>query len=180
MAGGRPTKLTAEVTQLVCEGIAIGLDYNEACMDAGIGYSTYNLWEKSGDTARQKQQQGEPLTAADRRYLEFLEAIELAKVRGTRRRLERLDRHGEKDFRADVWWLENVAGKKARNVTEHVGKDNGPIQQEVKADVTTQLAVDPAGLAAIVEAARSIVGRTSNSRAGDASNGGVGAADDSQ
>ena len=62
--GGRPSKLTAEATRLVCDAILKGAGREDAAGAAGIAPSTLYLWLSEGA----KREPGE--------FLEFLEAVE--------------------------------------------------------------------------------------------------------
>jgi hypothetical protein len=44
MAAGRPTKLTDEVCDMICQCVSKGLPIKLSCHYAGIDYSTYNKW----------------------------------------------------------------------------------------------------------------------------------------
>ena len=51
-AGGRPTKLTPEVQQVICDSIRQGLPYKAASQLAGIHDTTRIEWRKRGERAK--------------------------------------------------------------------------------------------------------------------------------
>ena len=69
---GRPSKLTPELQERICEYIAKGHTYNRACKLCNISVSVFCEWRSKGEQARSK---GETDV-----YTEFMEAVELADV----------------------------------------------------------------------------------------------------
>lgn len=67
---GRPSKLTPETTEALCEKLRLGHTYAVACAHAGIWYTTFRSWIKKGETA----QQGE--------YYNFYNTIRKAEMEG--------------------------------------------------------------------------------------------------
>ena len=49
---GRPSKLTPEVQERICQAIRAGNYYEAACAYAGIHYSTFRKWMQKGETAK--------------------------------------------------------------------------------------------------------------------------------
>ena len=50
---GRPSKLTEETTQKLCEKLQLGRSYAVACAHAGIVYETFRAWQRKGEQAKQ-------------------------------------------------------------------------------------------------------------------------------
>lgn len=48
---GRPTKLTADVQERICQKIREGNYYEAACAFAGVDYATFRRWMEKGETA---------------------------------------------------------------------------------------------------------------------------------
>ena len=121
--GGRPkgsgVKLTPEV-QARCEsGSRVGAPILDVCDYAGIAPETFYDWLHKGERG-----EGEL-------YESFSESIK--KARATRRikALARIEKHGEKWWQADAWFLERSDpanwGRRDRVVNEHSGPGGGPI-----------------------------------------------------
>ena len=52
MPAGRPSKLTPEITEALCEALRTGLTYEDACLSTGIGVETFRRWRVLGESAR--------------------------------------------------------------------------------------------------------------------------------
>ncbi|MFB3133793.1 MAG: hypothetical protein ACE10K_14845 [Rhodothermales bacterium] len=50
---GRPSKLTSETTEALCEKLRDGRTYAVACAHAGIVYETFRNWLRKGEQAKQ-------------------------------------------------------------------------------------------------------------------------------
>ena len=50
---GRPSKLTPETTEALCEKLREGRTYAVACAYAGIVYETFRNWLRKGEQAKQ-------------------------------------------------------------------------------------------------------------------------------
>ena len=66
----RPSKLTNDTQKLICEAIEDGATYKDAAAIAGVDYSTFNLWMKTGRNAERKN-----------KYSKFLEAVEYSNAK---------------------------------------------------------------------------------------------------
>jgi hypothetical protein len=86
----RPTRLTPEVQEAVCEAIRHGATYQAAAEAAGIAYSTFNEWHKD---IRPK-------------YVKFSEAIRRANADAQLDLLAKIGNQADKDWRAAAWILE--------------------------------------------------------------------------
>jgi hypothetical protein len=64
---GRKSKLTEEMTQVICENIELGLSYNLTCQAAGITFETFNDWMKAGAAAERGSLAGD-MWLLERRY----------------------------------------------------------------------------------------------------------------
>lgn len=71
MAGGRPTKLTPEIQKKLCDSLSEGLTITASCGRAGIGLSTYYLWQDHAKKAKRKN-----------RFTEFMDAVDGAMLLG--------------------------------------------------------------------------------------------------
>jgi transposase len=85
---GRPTKLTPEVQERLCEAIAAGNYYEPACAYAGVAYSTFMHWKTQGETAKSGP------------YRQFLEAVKEAEAKAEMRMVEQWRSQMPEDWRA--------------------------------------------------------------------------------
>ena len=49
---GRPSKLTPEVQERICNAIRAGNYYEASCAYAGVDYTTFRLWMQKGEKAK--------------------------------------------------------------------------------------------------------------------------------
>lgn len=77
---GRESKLTKRVQENICDALSLAHTYESAAGYAGIGISTLSSWRSQGRAAREKSENGEPLTAEETRKLNFLAAVEQAEA----------------------------------------------------------------------------------------------------
>jgi phage/plasmid-associated DNA primase len=103
----RPTKLSKDIQDAICEALESGATYAAAAEAAGIAYSTFNEWMKDE----------RPL------YVKFSEAVRRSNARFMTESLKRIKDAGRRDWRALAWSLE-------RRMPEHFG-------QQSKVDVTS-------------------------------------------
>ena len=105
---GRKTLLTpelqAEIEQILKEG-----HYQCIAIDCvGIDSGTYYNWLNWGEAAGIKQETGENLTEAEKKYLEFFSTVKKAIAFGIRRDINRIDLAGNDDWRALAWKRERT------------------------------------------------------------------------
>ena len=92
---GRPSKLTPETVQKICENIRLGLRYNDAALAAGVSYSAFNLWRNKG----KDQKSG--------KYVEFINALKRAEAEGERALVARIQKAAQGGtWQAAAWILE--------------------------------------------------------------------------
>lgn len=95
---GRPTKLTPEVQERICQGVALGMRYDRAAVAAGVSERVFYDWKARGEA----EDSGI--------YCEFLQALNEAETRGERRLLAKIESHGVNDnpgkWQALAWILE--------------------------------------------------------------------------
>jgi hypothetical protein len=163
----RPTKLnqvvrtradgsTVTAGDQVVERIQLGLDLQSAADSAGISRQTLHNWRLTGARHRAAAANGKRLTPAQRRYVEFLDALERAEAEAEANRLaiisrvaqggatvtkttEKRDANGQllertevtetlrPEWTAAAWFLERrMPAKYARRV-EVTGADGAPL-----------------------------------------------------
>lgn len=139
----RPTKLTAKITEAVCDAIREGLSIEGACSHAGIARSTFHDWVSRGEDGEAEFSDFADQTARARAEVEerLLGSIEWAAGKRMRRRalgtgsdFETFEEE-ERDWRAAAWLLERKFPEAYGNkqTLEHTGKDGGPIGVSVDA-----------------------------------------------
>ncbi len=91
----RPTKLTLETTEKLCEAIRLGSTYELACNFAGISYDVFNLWRNLGRDAKSGK------------YFEFFNIIKKAEGDATNKWLGHIeDAAQDGNWQAAAWKLE--------------------------------------------------------------------------
>lgn len=122
---GRPSKYSLKLTHEICEAISDGTPFSYAAAIVGISYETFCQWRK--------------------RYPEFSDAIEAAKARGIRARLQLIVKAAESgDVAAARWWLEHV-------VPEHFARNRVELAHNLNGSVEHSLALPVEVLDAIAE-----------------------------
>lgn len=123
---GRPTKLTSEVQQAICDALERGEVHVHAIEHGGIGETTYYEWLAKGEEGIKP-------------YAEFREATTRAEARGRKKIFDLIQTHVELDWRAGAFLLERRYpqhyGKAARvdlNVKGKVEIDHGLAQSAIE------------------------------------------------
>ncbi len=117
---GRPSKFNPELLDTICKGVRLGLSYERAAENAGVGRTILHRWM----TAE---------AAGDLRFRGVTDALAKARAEGETRLLARVIKAGEEDWRAAAWILERrhpeqYARMERREVS---GPDGGPLRVEV-------------------------------------------------
>ncbi len=99
---GRPTKLTPEVQQAICDALERGEVHVHAIEHGGIGETTYYEWLAKGEEGIKP-------------YAEFQAATTRAEARGRKAIFDTIRSQASTDWRAGAWLLE-------RRYSEHYGK----------------------------------------------------------
>ena len=117
---GRPSKLTSEVQQKICDAIKRGNYYDVACEFAGIGRSTFFRWKNAGEKAKSGK------------YKDFWDAIKKAESEAEVMYVERIREAAEDgQWTAAAWYLERKypdrwgrnRENKSPDTTEETGED---------------------------------------------------------
>lgn len=96
MSFGRPSKLTDQVRDSVCEAVAMGMTFDLAAQYAGIGRSTFFRWMRQGE-------QSEP----GDRFRDFWDAVKRAESEGALNALATIHRAAsDGSWQAAAWLLE--------------------------------------------------------------------------
>jgi hypothetical protein len=102
-SGGRPTKLTEPVADLIVDVLRKGGFMESAAAAASISKATLYAWLERGDPER------EGLAADDAPYVEFRDRVEQARAAAELDAVERVVEAGKSDWRAAAWFLERSA-----------------------------------------------------------------------
>ena len=130
MPKGRPTKLTPEVQERICQLLKAGNTFRTACEVAGIGYFTGNEWRQRGEG----NDPDRPQTDA---YAQFAQEVKKAEEEAVARNVALIQKAAANGtWTAAAWWLERKFpaewGKVDRH--EHTGRGGGPIQVQAAID----------------------------------------------
>lgn len=124
------TKLTPEITEIVCSYIEKGNSYDTSAQAVGICRQTLYNWMERGE-------KGEP------DFLQFLQSIKKARAKAEMRHVEVIEDAMDKSWQAAAWWLErrnrDKWGQHSEQKIEHSGSIDSSItfKFEVKGDGTT-------------------------------------------
>lgn len=105
----RPTKLTPETRQRICDNITLGMTYEHATQAAGIDYSTFRKWILRGEAEKDRVNENDraKIRKDELIYVEFVEALKESEARGIRNNLAMITK-ASKDgsWQASAWILE--------------------------------------------------------------------------
>jgi hypothetical protein len=120
---GRPSKISKELTQRLCEMIEIGMPYTLACEAAGISFDAYNNWKKKGEA-------GEP------KFVEFYERVKKAKATCALNCLKRINEKILKNNSPyyDTWLLSRRFYQDFGE-RQHITSDNKSINENLNVNV---------------------------------------------
>lgn len=116
-------RFSEDVRQKILYAISLGASVEDAARAAGIGESTFYLWQEKGRKARAAKNLDDP-------FARFLEEIESARSRGKCRLLEVISRASALDWKAAAWRLERSYPQEFGRFlrTEVSGPGGGPIE----------------------------------------------------
>lgn len=106
---GRPTILTPDVQEKICNAIKAGNYYEAACAYAGISYAAFNDWIKRGE-GRSKNR------PANKVYVDFVSAVRLAEAASEVRVVTQWQQQIPEDWRAASTFLARRFPKRWANV----------------------------------------------------------------
>ena len=90
---GRPSKLTPELIETVCEGVRDGLSYKDASIRAGICRATFHKYKALGESGKHP-------------FADFLDALESAEAELKHRLLGVIEAASTDSWAAAGWILE--------------------------------------------------------------------------
>ena len=147
----RPSKLTDEVQENICNWLKLGYYQEDAAIMAGISPSTYYEWMKKGDSERIALESGEdalalpehPLPAPEEepneievvyRFMEFSEAVKKARAEAEGAHIRNIRKAADNGvWQASAWFLERSHPKKwgKRSQLDVIAENDEPIQFEI-------------------------------------------------
>jgi len=96
---GRPSKLTAEVKERLFAAVRTGSHYEQACIEAGITFTTFRNWIKRGEGTH-------PTESQTPEHIQFFEEAMRAEVTGEISLIATVRKAAASDWRAAAWILE--------------------------------------------------------------------------
>ena len=132
---GRPSKLTPEVQERICQAIRAGNYYEAACAYAGIHYSTFRKWMQKGETTKSGK------------FREFFEDVTRAEYEAEVRMVAQWQKHMPEDYRAIRDFLERRYpdrwGRRL-DVKQDIKQEvQGQVTQRYEYDITQRIISDP-------------------------------------
>ncbi len=147
----RPSKLTDEVQENICNWLKLGYYQEDAAIMAGISPSTYYEWMKKGESERVALESGEdalalpdhPLPASEEeasdievvyRFMEFSEAVKKARAEAEGAHIRNIRKAADNGvWQASAWFLERSHPKKwgKRSQLDVIAENDEPIQFEI-------------------------------------------------
>lgn len=129
---GRPTKLSNEIIDALCECIELGMTYRHSCDCATINYDTFCSWRNKAKTIRETIPPSKQ-TAEEKRLVSFSDSIKKAEAGGIQKNLKCIRKAADGDaenrpqWQAGAWLLERrhpdefAKLEKIDQKTEHSG-----------------------------------------------------------
>ena len=112
----RPSKLTHELIQALCENIAQGFTYDRAARNNNIAVSTFHDWMRKG-----REENAEPL------YKELVEAVAKAAEYSEDEALQQVRSAAiiDRNWKAAAWFLERRFPTRYGRNNENLDSNNG-------------------------------------------------------
>lgn len=132
---GRQPKLDKARTDKIVDAIRSGNYIETAARYSGINVATLFSWLAKGRDARTRHEHGEPTTARDRLYADFLDLVEAARAEAEVRVVYQIQDAIPTSWQAGAWWLERSFPDRygRRTAVEVTGAGGGPIEIGVTA-----------------------------------------------
>jgi len=103
---GRPSLLTTEVHEGICRMITAGVPFKTAAEAHGIHYATFQNWRIRGRDAKAMAEEHErPVADDDVKYVEFFEAVPVARANCIARLVLLVSQAAQTDYRAALRML---------------------------------------------------------------------------
>nr|PZN07741.1 MAG: hypothetical protein DIU64_11805 [Caldicoprobacter oshimai] len=126
---GRPSKLTPEVQEKICNAIRAGNYYEAACAYAGIDYSTFRRWIIKGEKAKSGK------------YYDFCEAVKKAEYEAEMRLVAMWQKHMPDNWQAIATFLERRFPERWARRLDVKQEVHG--QVKIEHDIARKIVEDP-------------------------------------
>ena len=129
---GRPTKLTEDLLEELCQHLEDGNAIATACDLVGISERVYHKWQARGkeEVERVAEDGRRRVRKDERRYVQFVQATTRARAAAVQKRVSNIRDAASEDWRASAWLLERMKpeewGKTQKH--EHMGEGGGPLR----------------------------------------------------
>ena len=147
----RPSKLTPEVQENICNWLKLGYYQEDAAIMAGISPSTYYEWMKKGESQRVALESGEDMLSLPDTslpapedgtpevelvfpFMEFSEAVKKARAEAEGAHIRNIRKAADNGvWQASAWFLERSHPKKwgKRSQLDLVAENDEPVQFEI-------------------------------------------------
>ena len=147
----RPSKLTPEVQENICNWLKLGYYQEDAAIMAGISPSTYYEWMKKGESERVALESGEDMLALPDTslpasedgtpevevvfpFMEFSEAVKKARAEAEGAHIKNIRKAADNGvWQASAWFLERSHPKKwgKRSQLDVIAENDEPVQFEI-------------------------------------------------
>lgn len=142
MPAGRPTKLTPELQDEICEALRAGNYLETAARRCGLAKSTLHLWLHRGrlEIDRLSENPRARMRKREAPYVEFSEAVKKAEADAETMAIAVIMLAGKTQWQAMAWYLERKHFDRwgRKQAIEHSGKGGGAIKSEVKAGLSAE------------------------------------------
>jgi hypothetical protein len=131
MGYGRPTKLTGDRQEKICEALRKGVTIKGACDLVGLDESTYYKWRNRGEDELRRVEEGHAncrVRKSEKRYVDFFEATTRAIAESERALVENIEGAAEEDWRAALELLRRrFSDRWSKQTNVDVTSDGEPI-----------------------------------------------------
>ena len=141
----RPTKLTPQLIEDICNWLKLGYYQEDAAVMAGISTSTYYEWMKKGEEAQKALESGDStsLPAIPEgeegeivdMFQEFSDAVKRARAEAEGAHIRNIRKAADNgSWQASAWWLERSFPKKwgKRSALDIFGGEEEEIQFQIE------------------------------------------------
>lgn len=131
--GGRPSKLTPEVQEIIVTAVRHGLYYEDAANMAGVTYDSLNNWRKRGEAENERRandrvKENTALWEREEPYFQFFNAIKRAEGAALFGWMQKIEKAADEQWQAAAWKAERRYPERyGRQRLEHTTPDGQPL-----------------------------------------------------
>ena len=104
--GRRDLLRRPEIVKRILDALVNGNTVRNACLLAGISEAVFYQWKQKAEIAEQKLSSGNPLTAKEKRLLDFFESVKAAEAEAIDRNVKFITIAARDSWQAAAWYLE--------------------------------------------------------------------------